>query len=453
MNYNQIARRLTVASPIRSVKKEVPKMGYTELYKEKKLSSALDAVRLIRENEDIIIPVANGMPRALYKALETHDGLKNCRLFQLLIIDEIIDVDPRRLKIISLFLSGFERKAFNEGKIDLLPNHFSDVPRLLKEITNRPVIMATVAPMEEEGYFSFGTNSDYTVPLLPHAGKIILEVNENMPRTYGGNKVHIRDVTAFIENNPPLFEAPTIELNEKDEKIGQYVAELIKNGDTLQIGFGGIPNAIMKYLLNYRNLTIHTEMFPDLLVDLYESGAVTNEKNVLAKGKMTATFAYGTRRLYDFIHENELVRLFPVNMTNDPRVISQYDNMISINSTVEVDFFGQCNSETIGGYYYSSTGGQGDFSVGARLSKSGKGIICLHSTAKNDTISKIVPALTAQHIVTTSKNDVDYVVTEYGIAKLRGKTVRERTKELIQIAHPKFREQLTYSAKKLGYLL
>lgn len=426
---------------------------YSKLYEEKRASSANDAVSIIKENEDIVVPLGNGSPRTLYQALETHDGLKNCRLYQLLSFNEIIDVSPDKLKIISMFLTGIERKAYREGKIDLLPNHFSDVPRLLQEVTNRPTIMATVAPMDEEGYFSFGTNSDYVVPLLPYAGKIILEVNEHMPRTIGSNKVHINDVTALIEHNEPLVETPVIPYNETDEKIGQHIAQLISNGDVLQIGIGGIPNAIMNHLVDYRNLTIYTEMLPDRIIDLYEKGALTNENNQLAKGKMTATFAYGTQKLYDFIHENDAVCLFPVNQTNDPRMISKHENLVSINSTVEVDFYGQCNSETIGTYYYSSTGGQGDFSIGTRLSNSGKGIICLHSTAKNGEVSKIRPTLTLGSVVTTSKNDVDYVVTEYGVAKLRGKTIRERTNELIQIAHPKFREELTFEAKKLGFLL
>ena len=428
-------------------------MKYSKLYQDKKLSSANDAVSLIRENEDIVVPLGNGSPKALYKALETYDGLKNCRLYQLLSFNEVIDVSPDKLKIISMFLSGAERKAYNEGKIDLLPNHFSDVPKLLKEVTNKPTIMATVAPMDDEGYFSFGTNSDYSVPLLPYAGKIILEVNEHMPRTIGSNKVHINDVTAIIEHHEPLVETPNIPYNETDEKVGQFIAELINNGDVLQIGIGGMPNAIMNYLADYRNLTIYTEMLPDGIIDLFEKGALTNEKNLLAKGKMTATFAYGSKKLYDFIHENDDVRLFPVNETNDSRTISKLENLVTINSTVEVDFLGQCNSETIGTYYYSSTGGQGDFSIGSRLSTNGKGIICLHSTTKNDTISKITPTLKPGSVVTTSKNDVDYVVTEFGVAKLRGKTIRERTKELIQIAHPKFREELTFEAKKMGYLV
>lgn len=428
-------------------------MKYENMYCEKLRSSSDDAVSLIGENEDIILPLAVGMPRALYEALERHDGLKNCRLYEMLPLNRLINVEPDKLKIISMFLNNEERQAFRDKKIDLLPNHFSDLPKILKEITNRPTIMAQAAPMDHEGYFSFGTNSDYIVPLLPYAGKIILEVNDHMPRTLGDNKVHINDVTAIIEHHEPLFETPVIPFNEIDEKIGKFVAELIENGDTLQIGFGGVPNAIMNYLTDYRNLTIYTEMFPDRIVDLYESGALTNENNQLAKGRLTATFAYGTKRLYDFMHENDDVRLFPVNKTNDPRIISKHKNMVCINSTIEVDFLGQCNSETIGTYYYSSSGGQGEFGIGTRLAEEGKGIICLHSTAKNDTFSKIVPTLARGSVVTTTKNDVDYVVTEYGIAKLKGKTIRERTKELINIAHPKFKDELTFTAKKMGYLL
>lgn len=423
-----------------------------QLYEQKRKNNAIEAVSIIEEQEAIIVPLAVGEPPALLDALKEAGALYENRLYQMLSLRPVLDINPEKLRIISMFLNKDERRAFYDKQIDLLPNHFSDLPAILSEVTTEPVIMAMVSPMDENGNFSLGTNCDYTIRMAEKSKKIILEVNPNMPRTLGNNQIHINQVSALIENDVPLPETPLIPAREEDETIGKLIAELIQNGDTLQIGFGAIPNTIMNYLTAYKNLTIFTEMIPDKVVDLFESGAVTNEANALAPGKMTATFAYGTKRLYEFLHENKEVYMLPVDETNDPRMIAHNSNIITINSTIEVDFLGQCNSETVGGRYYSSTGGQGDFGIGARMAGHGKGIICLHSTAKGGTVSKIVPTIAKGSVVTTSKNDVDYVVTEYGVAKLRGKTIRERTKALIQIAHPKFREQLEFEAKQMGYL-
>ncbi|MFC0557700.1 acetyl-CoA hydrolase/transferase family protein [Halalkalibacter alkalisediminis] len=425
-------------------------MDVQQIYKEKQASSALDAVLIIEPNEDIVVPLAVGEPATLIKALPNHPKLKGNRLFQMLSLYPVVEMEPEKVKVISMFLNKDERRAFYDKEIDLLPNHFSDLPAILKQISENLVVMATVSPMNSEGYFSLGTNCDYISTLLPHAKKIILEVNQFMPYTYGENHIHISDVDVIFEHHERLPVTPEIPLREEDEIIGRKVASMIQNGDVLQIGFGAIPNAIMNFLINHKDLTIFTEMIPDKVVDLFESGAVTNAKNPLHPGSMTATFAYGTNRLYDFIHNNEQVQMYPVDQTNASCFISEIDQLVTINATIEVDFFGQCNSESIGGRYYSSTGGQGDFGIGARMAANGKGIICLHSTAKEGTISKIVPTLAKGSVVSTSKNDVDYVVTEYGVAQLRGKTVRERAEALINIAHPKFREDLRIQAKEMG---
>ncbi|KIL78989.1 acetyl-CoA hydrolase/transferase family protein [Bacillus badius] len=419
----------------------------------KKWTTAEEAVRLIEEGDDIIVPLIAGEPPALLAALEQREDLKRNRLFQMLTSRPAIRKKQEELKVISMFLSGGDRQAFREGAVDLLPNHFSDVPELLKETTDQRVIMATVSPMDENGFFSLGTNCDYTASLAKEAKTILLEVNEYMPRTYGMNQIHLSEVTALIEQHQPLIEAPVPVITEKDETIGRYVASLIHDGDSLQIGFGAIPNAVMNSLKNHQNLSIVTEMIPDQLVELYQSGAVTNSSRIDYPGKTTATFAYGTKKLYDFLHENKTIYMLPVSETNDVRRISGIRNMVTINATIEVDFLGQCNSEKVGDVYWSSSGGQADFGMSARMSQGGRGIICLHSTAKNDTISKIVPVLAAGTPVTTSKNDVDYIVTEYGIAQLRGKTVRERVQALIQVAHPKFQEELTDQARNRGYLM
>lgn len=426
-------------------------MNVQQEYQQKKAVSALDAISVIKPYEDIVVPLAVGEPPALVNALAEHKGLKGNRLFQMLSLRPVLQIDPEKVKIISMFLNKDERRAFHEREIDLLPNHFSDLPAILKEITRDVVIMATVSPMDEEGYFTLGTNCDYISPLLPRAKRIILEVNEQMPRTCGDNRIHLTQVEQLVENHVPLPQTPEIPLREEDRIIGKKVAELIQDGDTLQIGFGAIPNAIMNFLTGHRDLTIFTEMIPDKVVDLFESGAITNAANPLHPGSMTATFAFGTKRLYDFMNNNEHVQMLPVDQTNDTRIMASIDQLVTINATIEVDFLGQCNSESIGGRYYSSTGGQGDFGIGARMSKNSRGIICLLSTAKNGTISKIVPTLAKGSVVSTSKNDVDYVVTEYGVARLRGKTIRERVEALIEVAHPTFRDELRQQAEEMNY--
>jgi len=418
-----------------------------------KLRTPEEAVRLIAPGDDIIVPLSAGEPPALLDALPAHDGLRGNRLFQMLSLRRAVDADPERIRLVSMFLGAGDRPGFHEGRLDLLPNHFSDLPRLLREYTSSRVIMATVSPMDEHGNFSLGTNADYTATLLGDAKRILLEVNEYMPRTYGKNQIHISQVDALVENHVPLPALPEPAITENDVRIGQRIAGEIRNGDILQIGFGAIPNAVMDFLKDHRDLGIFTEMLPDKVVDLYEAGVITNRTKPHGAGFTTTTFALGTRRLYDFMHENKSLLMLPVDETNDIRAIAAQDNIVSINATVEVDFLGQCNSETIGGRYYSSTGGQSDFAKGVRLAKGGRGIICLHSTAKDGAITKIVPTLAPGSVVSTSKNDVDMIVTEYGLAALKGRTIRERTKALIGIAHPAFREELTFQAKKMGYLL
>ena len=274
-----------------------------------------------------------------------------------------------------------------------------------------------------------------------------------MPRTYGENQIHISQIVGYVEHDAPLSEETTPPIGEKDLKIAEFVTNEINDGDTLQIGIGAIPNAVMSLLKNHRHLGIHTEMLPDGIVDLVESGAVDGTRKFTNKGKIVTTFAYGTQRLYDFIHENPSIEFLPVSLVNDPRELAKEQRLVSINATTEVDLYGQCASETVGGRYYSSTGGQADFARGVRFAKHGKGFICMHSTAKNDAISRIKTQLTAGSVVTTSKNDVDHIVTEYGIARLYGKSLSERAKSLVEIAHPAFREELLFDGKKAGVLV
>ncbi|MGO4888328.1 acetyl-CoA hydrolase/transferase family protein [Anaerobacillus sp. MEB173] len=419
---------------------------------QEKVMNANQAIQLVHPGDNIIVPLGVGEPPVLMDELMEYDGLENNTLFQMLSLRKLKTLPKEKLKIVSMFLHNEERKAFANQEIDLLPNHFSNLPTILKARVKNPIIMAQVSPMDDEGYFSLGTNCDYTATLLDNAKAIIVQVNEHMPRTYGKNQIHLSKVSAIVEHHSPLPTTGVPTLTEKDKVIGQSIAELIKNGDTIQFGFGSIPNVVIDHLKSYRDLGIYTEMFPDNLVDLYESGAITNANKPIYNGVSTATFAFGTERLYKFMHENPALNMIPVDESNSLTDIAQFKQFVTINSTVEVDFFGQCNSEVVKGRYYSSTGGQSDFSKAVSLCEDGRGIICLHSTTKDESVSKIVPQLSDGSVVSTSKNDVDYVVTEYGVAHLRYMTISERTKALISIAHPKFRDELTFQAKRLGLI-
>ncbi|HJV45326.1 MAG TPA: acetyl-CoA hydrolase/transferase C-terminal domain-containing protein [Bacillota bacterium] len=415
-----------------------------------------DVLPYIHDGDDLILPLANGEPLLLLDCIEANakrfSGVRIHQMHALRNRDYIWGKYEGHLKHVAYFLSGASRKAFLEGKCDLVPNHFHEVPRILKEMTKTSLVLACAAPMDEHGYFSLGTQADYVSTLI---GKVpfFLEVNSKMPRTFGSNQIHISQIEGYISVDYDLHEVMPPMITEVDRKIAAYVAEQIDDECTIQAGIGAIPNAVIGFLTNHKNLGIHTELLSDSVVDLVEKGIVTGVAKKTHQGKVVTTFALGTKRLYEFIHENAGVEFLSVDIVNDPRQIALEDRMISINATTEVDFFGQCASETVGGKYYSSSGGQGDFARGARFSKHGKGYICMQSTTKNETISRIRPQLTLGSVVTTSKNDVDRVVTEFGVAQLRGKSIGERTKALIQIAHPKFRDELTMEAKRLGFII
>lgn len=415
-----------------------------------------DILSLIHDGDDLILPLGNGEPQVLMDIVEENaKEFHNVRVHQMHAVKErayFYGKQKPSLTYVSYFLSRASRKAFLEGQCELVPNHFHQVPQLLRTSTKTSMILAAASPMDEHGYFSLGTAADYVSSFI---GKVpfFLEVNKKMPRTFGENQIHISQIEGYITTDYPLYEVPIPPITHKDLQIGEFVVERMKNGSTFQAGIGGIPNAMISLLKNHKNLGIHTELVSDGMIDLVESGVVNGIHKKTYPGKIVATFALGTQKLYDFLHENPAVEFLPVEVVNDPREIAKEDHMVSINATTEVDFYGQCASETIGGNYYSSTGGQTDFVQGASLAKNGKSFMCLHSTARGDSISRIRPTLTSRSVVTTSKNDVDCIVTEYGVAELRGKSIAERTKALIQIAHPKFRDELTYEAKRMGFLV
>lgn len=412
-------------------------------------------LRLIDKEADIIIPIANGEPHRLLDILEeNYIKLQNVKIHQMLALrerDYIKGKMKNHLSHTSYFLSGATRNAYHDGTVELVPNLFHNVPTMLRKTTKLSMIMTVVSPMDKHGYFSLGTQADYISEFIGQV-PFVLEINEHMPRTFGENQIHISQIAGYVKNDLPLSEEKAPIVGDKDIKIAEFVTNHIKDGDTLQIGIGAIPNAVMSLLTSRRHIGIHTEMLTDGIVDLVASGAVDGTRKDTHKGKIVAAFAFGTQRLYDFIHENPSVEFLPVSTVNDPREIAKEDHIVSINATTEVDLYGQCASETIGGRYYSSTGGQADFARGAHLAKHGKGFICMHSTVKNDTISRIKVLLTPGSVVSTSKNDVDTIVTEYGIASLYGKSLSERAKSLIAIAHPAFREELLFEAKKNGFL-
>lgn len=414
-----------------------------------------DVLSFIHNGDDIILPLGNGEPQVLLDVIEANaNRFENVRIHQMHTIKErdyIWGKYSGHLDHVSYFLSHATRKAFLDGKCSLVPNNFHEVPRILEKTTKMSMILAAASPMDEHGYFSLGVSADYVAPFI---GKVpfFLEVNKQMPRTFGSNEIHISQITGFINVDYPLFEVQPAKITEVDQKIAELVAERIDNGSTIQSGIGAIPNAIVSMLTNHKNLGIHTELIADGVMELVEKGVVTGTEKKLLPGKVVATFALGTKNLYNFLNNNLGIEMLPVNYVNDPRIIAQEDNMVSINATTEVDFLGQCASETIQGRYYSSSGGQADFARGAMFAKNGKGFICLHSTAKDGTVSRIQPQLSPRSVVTTSKNDVDHIVTEYGVASLRGKSLSQRAQELINIAHPNFRDELTFTAKKWGLL-
>jgi acyl-CoA hydrolase len=347
------------------------------------------------------------------------------------------------------FYTPFMRQAHPNKTVSFIPNHlhFAGSKRIAWRKPN--VFVGTCTPPDKHGYVSLGLSVTYEQEMIDVADLIILEVNPNLPRTLGDTAVHISQVDFFIDNPIPLAQLPVLPFSEKDRAIGNYISELVEDGSTIQLGIGGIPNAVAAGLLNKKDLGIHTEMFTDGMVDLYDAGVVTNRKKTLHNGKMVAAFALGTQKLYDFIDDNQAVNLLRGCYTNDPYVIGKNYKMVSINTTLEIDLGGQCCSESIGHMQFSGSGGQADTAIGAQLSEGGKSIIALYSTTKKDTISKIMPILTPGAAVTLQRNDVDYVVTEFGVAALRGTSIRERVHRLINIAHPNFRAYLQEEAEKM----
>jgi acyl-CoA hydrolase len=414
-----------------------------------------DVLGHVDPNADLIVPLANGEPVSVLDALEAHAGqLDGVRVHQMHALHDrpyLHGACGDHLRHWSYFLSHVTRPAFHARGCELVPSHFSEMPRLLRETTRCSLVLAAASPPDAHGYFSLGTSCDYVGAFIGSV-PFFLEVNERMPRTFGRNQIHSSQLAGWTRVDRPLVEVPPEPTTDIDDRIAAFVAERVPDGATIQVGIGSIPNALLAALRDHRDLGVHTELLSDGLMELIDAGVVTGTKKVRAPGKVVTTFALGTQRLYDFLHENAIVELLPVDYVNDPRVIATERCFVSINATVEVDLIGQCASETVAGRYWSSSGGQADFARGAMYSENGSAFVVLPSTARGGTVSRIRSTLTPGSVVTTLKNTVDHIVTEHGVAELRGRSISQRARALIAIAHPDHRESLEAEARALGYV-
>lgn len=421
-------------------------MSYREIYKSK-LVTPNDAISRIKSGNRVIIGHAAGEPQTLVEEL-----VKNAESFQGVEIVHMVALgkgeycNPEmrdHFRHNALFVGSKTRDAVNSERGDYTPCFFYKVPRLFID-GSLPIDVALVqlSTPDENGYCSFGVSNDYTKPAVEAARIVIAELNTEMPRTFGDSFIHISDLDCIVETSRPLIEVHSPKITDIEEKIGRYCAELINDGDTLQLGIGTIPDAVLLFLKDKKDLGIHSEMISDGILELFENGVINNKKKSIHKGKTIITFAMGTKKLYDYLDNNPMVEFYPVNYVNDPVVIAQNDNMVSINSCIQIDLMGQVVSETIGSTQISGVGGQVDFIRGASMSKNGRSIIAIPSTAAKGKISRIVSRIDDGASVTTTRNDVDYIVTEYGVARLRGKTLKQRGIELISIAHPDFKAEL-----------
>jgi itaconate CoA-transferase len=440
-------------------------MDVGSLYRTK-LTTPDQAVATIPSGSKLAMGMAMTEPPALLKALADRaeaGQVENVRIYyfeatsiaaKTVLRYELND----RLIPYSMFVTAADRALIKRSVADggrkvinYVPNNFHQAPRLLIEEIGIDTFVCTVSPMDRHGYFSFGTGNDYSTKVARVAKRLIVEVNENMPRVHGaGAELHVSEVGAIVENNVPLLELPIRGAAAEDEVIGRTIAGLVPDGACLQMGVGALPNLVCAKLKDRNDLGIHTEALNPGLVDLVRAGVVNNRRKAINRGKTVFTFAMGQKAMYDFLNDNPAVESAPVDYVNDPRIIARNDNVISINATIEIDLTGACNSEHMLGHQYSASGGQLDFVRGAYESKGGKSIIACQSTAAKGKISRIVPRLEGP--VTTPRIDTHYIITEFGALNLKGLSSTERAKALIALAHPEFRDGLTASARKLNLI-
>jgi acyl-CoA hydrolase len=428
-------------------------MSIQDLYRAK-LVSAADAMHQVRDSDSIIVPTGVGEPPSLLGALsDQRRDFRDVKVTQILAMRKYAYIDPtttEHVRHVALFFGGATRAGGQAGWIDFIPNYFSEIPAHIERgQIPADVVFSMASPMDAHGWFALSLGADYTMAASARARAVVLEVNPNVPFAYGNCHVHISQVAALVESSDPVLEVGLPKIGPVQEAIGKYVADLIDDGSTLQIGYGGIPDAVVMQLAHKHDLGVHTEMIGDGLLSLMACGAVTNRRKNYLPGKSIATFALGSNSLYRFMDRNPGLEIHPVDFTNDPALAGRNDNLVAINATMQIDLLGQCGSESLGHAPYSGTGGQTDFVRAANRSRGGKAFIVLPSTAKDDSISRIVLSLSPGTHLSTSKNDINYVVTEYGVAQLRGKSAVQRARELIGIAHPNFRAELTRQAGRM----
>lgn len=418
-----------------------------------KLATPEEALKLIHSGDSVYVHPGCAAPQRLLAALvaraEELTGVRVLHLMSQGRADYALPGMEPHFRHLALFIGKNTRDAVNAGRADYVPVFLSEIPRLFTTgAIPLDAALIQVSPPDEHGFCSFGVGVECTKAAASVARTVIAQINPQMPRVLGDNFIHIRNVTRFVEVDEPLVELPRVRMSEAYDEIGRNVAALVEDGATLQLGIGGIPDAVLHHLHDRKHLGVHTEMFSDGMVELVQAGIVTGERKTLHPGKIVASFVLGTRSLFDFIHDNPIVEFHPSDYVNDPFVIAQNDRMVAINSAIQVDLTGQVCSDSIGDVAYSGFGGQVDFVRGASRARGGKAVIALLSTARGGEVSRITPYLDPGAGVVTSRGDVHFVATEYGVADLHGKSLRERARALIGIAHPRFREELERGAMK-----
>ncbi|MCK5779957.1 MAG: acetyl-CoA hydrolase/transferase family protein [Psychrilyobacter sp.] len=422
-------------------------MKWKELYNEKKVT-ATEAILKITSNSRIVTSHACAEPKFLFETLiQNKEKFENLEIVHMVAMGNADyvngeDMSPH-FRHNALFAGASTRKAVQSGIADFTTCYFHEVPKLFKEdfLTVDTVLIQT-SPPDEHGNCSMGISIDYIKAATEKASLVIAQVNEHMPRTMGDSFIHVSDIDYIVEHSEHLIELNPPKIGEIEKAIGKNCASLVEDGSTLQLGIGAIPDAALLFLTEKKDLGIHSEMISDGVLELVKLGVINNRKKTLHKDKMIVTFVMGTKALYDYVDNNPMVEFHPVDYVNNPSIIGKNDKLISINSCVQLDLTGQVCSESIGYKQISGVGGQVDFVRGASLSNGGKSIIAIPSTAARGKVSRIVSVLDEGAIVTTSRNDVDYIVTEYGIIRLKGQTLKERGRLLISISHPNFREEL-----------
>jgi 4-hydroxybutyrate CoA-transferase len=420
-------------------------MDWRQIYRAR-LAPADEAVAAVQSGDRVVVGHAAGAPEELLKALVAQKArLRAVEMVHMLCLGDggylAEELEPH-FRFNGIFVGANARKAVEENRGDYTPCYFHQFPSLFKEQLPVDAALIQVTRPNAEGFCSFGVSCDYTKPAAHLARTVIAEVNDRMPWVGGDNLIHVSELDRIVEASHPLFELPLPKIGETERLIGGHCAELVEDGATLQLGIGAIPDAVLMFLKEKKDLGIHSEMFSDGLIDLVHLGVVNGSRKSIHKGELVTTFLMGSQRLYDFVDHNEQVKLYPVDYVNHPTVIMQNSRMVSINSCLEVDLMGQVGSESIGLRQFSGVGGQVDFVRGAAMSPGGRSIIAVPATAAGGKLSRIVPFLAQGAAVSTPRNDVDFVVTEFGIAHLKGRTLRQRAQSLIAIAHPAFRDGL-----------